>query len=55
MLMDADAADPTIFGPRRISVDECERAIVQSGPAAPIPLLTPWPLFSPEREKRTSR
>lgn len=44
-LMDADAADPTIFGPRRLSVAECERAIRQSGPNAPVPLLTPWPLY----------
>jgi hypothetical protein len=44
-LMDADAADPTIFGPRRLSVAECERAIRQSGPDAPVPLLMPWPLY----------
>ncbi len=44
-LMDADAADSTIFGPRRLSLDECERAMRQSGPGAPVPLLTPWPLF----------
>jgi hypothetical protein len=44
-LMDADAADPTIFGPRRLSVAECERALVQSGPKAPTPLLSEWPLF----------
>lgn len=44
-LMDADAADPTIFGPRRLRVFECERALRQSGPEAPIPLLTPWPLY----------
>jgi hypothetical protein len=43
-LMDADAADPTIFGPRRLSVADCERAIRQSGPTAPVPLLQPWPL-----------
>jgi hypothetical protein len=48
-LMDADAADPTIFGPRRLSVAECERAIVQSGPGAAVPLLQPWPLISPAR------
>ena len=45
LLMDADAADPTIFGPRRISVAECERMLLQSGPTAPVPLLKPWPLF----------
>jgi hypothetical protein len=43
-LMDADAADSSIFGPRRLSVAECERAILQSGPGAPLPLLEPWPL-----------
>jgi hypothetical protein len=48
-LMDADAADPTIFGPRRLTVAECERAIMQSGPRAPIPLLAEWPLFKDKR------
>jgi hypothetical protein len=43
-LMDADAADSSIFGPRRLSVAECERAVLQSGPGAPLPLLEPWPL-----------
>jgi hypothetical protein len=43
-LMDADAADSSIFGPRRLSVAECERAILQSGPGSPLPLLEPWPL-----------
>jgi hypothetical protein len=45
-LMDADAADASIFGPRRLSVAECERAILQSGPDAPLPLLRRWPLIS---------
>ncbi len=44
LLMDADAADPTIFGPRRLGIAECERMLRQSGPSAPVPLLTPWPL-----------
>jgi hypothetical protein len=48
-LMDADAADPTIFGPRRLSVAECERAILQSGPNAPVPLLSPWPLYKVQK------
>jgi hypothetical protein len=47
LLMDADAADPTIFGPRRLTVAECERALIQSGPGSPVPLLEPWPLFDP--------
>ena len=44
-LMDADASDPTIFGPRQLSLAECERALEQSGPTAAVPLLAPWPLF----------
>jgi hypothetical protein len=45
-LMDADAADSSIFGPRRLSVAECERALLQSGPSSPLPLLSDWPLFT---------
>jgi len=45
-LMDADAADATAFGPRRLSREDCKRAILQSGPTAPVRLLTPWPLGS---------
>jgi hypothetical protein len=44
-LMDADAANPSAFGPRRITVDECARALRQSGPGAPVALLRPWPLL----------
>jgi hypothetical protein len=51
-LMDADAADPSIFGPRRLSLAECERALRESGPNAPIPLLEPWPMTS-ENTART--
>jgi len=46
-LMDADAADGTIFGPRRLSLADCQRALRQSGPGAPVPLLEAWPLRSP--------
>lgn len=46
-LMDADAADPSMFGPRRLSIAECERAYRQSGAGAAAPLLTPWPLTRP--------
>jgi hypothetical protein len=46
-LMDADAADPSMFGPRRLSIAECERAYRQSGSGAAAPLLTPWPLTHP--------
>ena len=44
LLMDSDAADPSAFGPRRITIGECARAFRQSGPRAPVPLLTVWPL-----------
>jgi len=44
LLMDSDAADPSAFGPRRLSVAECARAYRQSGPGASIPLLAVWPL-----------
>jgi len=43
-LMDADAADPSMFGPRRLSIEECERAVRQSGGGSGVPLLEPWPL-----------
>jgi len=42
-LMDADAANGTAFGPRRLLVEECVRALRQSGPSAPVSLLRPWP------------
>ena len=44
LLMDSDASDSSPFGPRRITTDECGRAIRQSGPAARLPLLTEWKL-----------
>jgi hypothetical protein len=44
VLMDADAADASIFGPRRLSIQDCERALVQSGPRSALPILEPWPL-----------
>lgn len=43
-LMDADAADSTIFGPRRLSLADCRRALRQSGRDAPVPLIWDWPL-----------
>ena len=42
-LMDADAADPTAFGPRRLIADECARAVRQSGPGAGVEMLEPQP------------
>ncbi|HMI83697.1 MAG TPA: hypothetical protein VK550_06350 [Polyangiaceae bacterium] len=47
LLMDSDAADPSAFGPRRITIGECARAFRQSGPRAAVPLLTVWPLPAP--------
>lgn len=44
LLMDSDASDASPFGPRRITNDDCARAVRQSGPAARIPLLTEWKL-----------
>ena len=49
--MDADAANGTAYGPRRLLVDECVRALRQSGPTAPIPLLEPWPLVPLGKER----
>jgi hypothetical protein len=48
-LMDSDATDPTIFGPRRLSVEECERAVRERGQGAAARLLEPWPLVTPAR------
>ena len=44
LLMDSDAANPSAFGPRRLTVEECERMWRQSGPNAPVELLHAWPL-----------
>ncbi len=43
-LMDSDAADASPYGPRRITLDECARVVLQAGPQARVPLLTAWPL-----------
>jgi hypothetical protein len=43
-LMDSDAADASPFGPRRLTLEECARALRQSGPAARVPLLADWPI-----------
>jgi hypothetical protein len=50
MLMDADATDASIFGPRRLTNEDCERALRESGPGAAVPLLTPWPLYKAARK-----
>lgn len=38
-LMDADASDATAFGPRRLDLEECQRALWEHGPASELPLL----------------
>ncbi len=43
-LMDSDVADATIFGPRRLSIADCERALTQTGPSSFVPLLQRVPL-----------
>lgn len=48
-LMDSDATDPSIFGPRRLSVEECERAVRERGPTSRAPLLEPWPFVTRAR------
>jgi hypothetical protein len=45
LLMDSDADDATIFGPRRLTLAECVRAVRESGPDAPLPLFERAPLF----------
>jgi hypothetical protein len=40
LLMDSDASDASPFGPRRITLDECARAVKQSGPGARVPMLS---------------
>jgi len=53
MLMDADATDGSIFGPRRISVGDCERALRESGPRGLVPLLQAWPLYRERTRAKT--
>jgi hypothetical protein len=50
-LMDADAADASPFGPRRLTLAECARVVRESGPSARSPLLREWavsPLAYPD-------
>ena len=42
-LMDADVADATIFGPRQLSLADCERVLTQTGPGSITPLLQAVP------------
>lgn len=41
-LMDSDAVDGTLYGPKHLTRSDCVRAIVQSGPGSPVPLLERW-------------
>lgn len=50
-LMDSDAADPSPFGPRRLSVAECERAVLSSGPGSVAPMLLPEPRRPKDRRR----
>jgi hypothetical protein len=50
-LMDADAANSSAYGPRRLLVEECVRAVRQSGPGSASGLLTRWPLAPLGAEK----
>lgn len=43
-LMDADVADGSVFGPRRLSAADCERVLTQTGPQGLTPLLETVPL-----------
>ena len=43
-LMDSDASDASVFGPRRLDLEDCARMLRESGPGARVPLLQPWPL-----------
>ena len=45
-LMDADVADGTIFGPRRLSLTDCVRALTQTGPRSLTPVLEAVPALS---------
>jgi hypothetical protein len=44
LLMDSDAADASPYGPRRLTLEECARAVRQAGPKARVPLLADWPV-----------
>jgi len=47
-LMDADAMSPTAFGPRRLSTEECGRALRESGPDSGVGLLSRVPSAPPK-------
>lgn len=41
LLMDADASDASVFGPRRVTREQCARVMAESGPKGRVPLLEP--------------
>ena len=41
-LMDSDAVDGTVFGPKHLTLDDCKRSWVQSGQQSAAMLLKPW-------------
>jgi hypothetical protein len=41
-LMDSDAVDGTIFGPKHLTRQDCQRALVQSGQQSMRTVLKPW-------------
>jgi hypothetical protein len=51
-LMDADSVNASAFGPRRLTVAECERVVRQSGPGSLPRLLSPWPTVHPRGSRR---
>lgn len=42
LLMDSDALDASPLGPRRLTIEDCDRAVEKSGPQSAIPLLVEW-------------
>lgn len=41
LLMDSDASDGSVYGPRRLTNDECARVVAEAGPRSKAPLLEP--------------
>ncbi len=46
LLMDSDASDGSVYGPRRLTNEECTRAFREAGPRSKSPLLEPVPFKS---------
>lgn len=53
LLMDSDASDASVYGPRRVTTEECARVRAEAGPRAKIPLLEPWPFAAVPRCRRS--